>query len=101
MVTETCSLTHFPAAPKIPETKYNWQPTPVSLPGKSHGQRALAGHSPCSNKSQLRQPSPSNTIEKEEGLIQQCYMMWIGFQDMHMYTLDHKLLFWAPNLSSC
>ena len=23
-----------------------WQPTPVSLPGESHGQRSLAGHSP-------------------------------------------------------
>ena len=27
-----------------------WQPTPVSLPGKSHGQRSLAGHSPWSCK---------------------------------------------------
>ena len=23
-----------------------WQPTPVSLPGKSHGQRSLGGYSP-------------------------------------------------------
>ena len=23
-----------------------WQPTPVSLPGKSHGQRSLVGYSP-------------------------------------------------------
>ena len=27
-----------------------WQPTPVLLPGKSHGQRTLAGYSPCSIK---------------------------------------------------
>ena len=26
------------------------QPTPVFLPGKSHGQRGLVGHSPCSCK---------------------------------------------------
>ena len=38
---------------------------------------------------------------KEEGLIQQCCVKWIGFRDMHLYTLDHKLLFWAPHLSSC
>ena len=25
-----------------------WQPTPVSLPGKSHGQRSLMGYSPWS-----------------------------------------------------
>ena len=24
----------------------DWQPTPVFLPGESHGQRSLAGHSP-------------------------------------------------------
>ena len=27
-----------------------WQPTPVFLPGKSHGQRTLAGYSPWSHK---------------------------------------------------
>ena len=27
-----------------------WQPTPVYLPGKSHGQRNLAGHSPWGQK---------------------------------------------------
>ena len=33
----------------IPELG-RWQPTPVSLPGKSHGQRTLAGFRPCSHK---------------------------------------------------
>jgi len=27
-----------------------WQPTPVFLPGESHGQRSLAGYSPCGLK---------------------------------------------------
>ena len=27
-----------------------WQPTPVFLPGKSHGQRSLEGYSPCGRK---------------------------------------------------
>ena len=27
-----------------------WQPIPVSLPGKSHGQRSLAGYCPCGCK---------------------------------------------------
>ena len=27
-----------------------WQPTPVSLPGESHGQRSLAGYSPWGGK---------------------------------------------------
>ena len=34
---------------KIPWRR-NWQPTPVFLPGKSHGQRSLAGYSPCGRK---------------------------------------------------
>ena len=31
-----------------------WQSTPVFLPGKSHGQRSLAGYSPWSPKSRTR-----------------------------------------------
>ena len=27
-----------------------WQPTPIFLPGKSHGQRSLVGYSPCGCK---------------------------------------------------
>ena len=27
-----------------------WQPTPVLLPGKSHGQRSLVGYCPCGHK---------------------------------------------------
>jgi len=30
---------------KIPWRR-TWQPTPVSMPGESHGQRSLAGYSP-------------------------------------------------------
>jgi len=34
---------------KIPWRK-KWQPTPVFLPGESHGQRSLAGYSPRGHK---------------------------------------------------
>ena len=34
---------------KIPWRR-EWQPTPVFLPGESHGQRSLEGYSPCSHK---------------------------------------------------
>ena len=30
--------------------KRKWQPTPVFLPGKSHGQKSLAGYSPQGHK---------------------------------------------------
>ena len=29
-----------------PLERREWQPTPVFLPGESHGQRSLVGHSP-------------------------------------------------------
>ena len=34
---------------KIPWNR-KWQPTPVFLPGESHGQKSLAGHSPWGHK---------------------------------------------------
>ena len=36
---------------KIPWRR-EWQPPPVFLPGKSHGQRSLVGYSPLGRKSQ-------------------------------------------------
>ena len=30
-----------------------WQPTPVFLPGESHGQRSLGGYSPWGHKSDM------------------------------------------------
>ena len=41
---------------KIPWRR-KWQPTPVFLPGKPHGQRSLAGYSPCDR-------TDSDTTEK-------------------------------------
>ena len=38
-----------PSVGKIPWSR-TWQLTPVLLPGKSHGQRSLAGYSPCGCK---------------------------------------------------
>ena len=38
---------------KIPWSK-KWQPTPVVLPGKSHGPRSLVGYSPWGPKNQTR-----------------------------------------------
>jgi len=34
---------------KIP-LRRKWQPTPVCLPGESHGQRSLVGYSPWGHK---------------------------------------------------
>ena len=39
-----------------------WQPTPIILPGESHGQRNLVGYSPCGYKE-------SDTTEHTHTLI--------------------------------
>ena len=36
--------------PTMWEQRRQWQPTPVLLPGKSHGQRSLVGYSPWGRK---------------------------------------------------
>ena len=38
-------LNSIPGSGRFPRRR-KWQPTPVFLPGKSHGQRSLAGYSP-------------------------------------------------------
>ena len=42
----------------------NWQPTPVSLPGESHGQRSLVGYSP-------QGPKESDTTEVTQHMCTQ------------------------------
>ena len=46
----------IPGFRKIPWRR-KWQPTPVFFPGKSHGQRSLAGYGPWGHKE-------SNTTER-------------------------------------
>ena len=47
-------FSHLYVSPPSPSFYYNvkrkWQPTPVLLPGKLHGQRSLAGYSPWGRK---------------------------------------------------
>ena len=40
--------------------KRKWQPTPVFLPGKSHGQRSLVGDTPLALKSWTQLNNSSN-----------------------------------------
>ncbi|CAI9168844.1 unnamed protein product [Rangifer tarandus platyrhynchus] len=42
-----------------------WQPTPVLLPGKSHGQRSLEGYSPWGRK--------------ESDMTERLYLFYFGF----------------------
>ena len=64
---ESKSCRFDPWAVKIPWRRA-WQPTPVSLPGESHGQRSLVGYSPWGCKeldTTKRLSKPSLTIDGE------------------------------------
>ena len=50
-----------PLVGKIPWRR-KWQPTPLFLPGKFHGQRSLMGHSPWVTKSWIRLSTPTCTF---------------------------------------
>ena len=56
------SLGFYPRVRKIPWRR-KWQHTPVFLPGKSYGQRSLAGYSPwdCKESDTTEQLSPHQT----------------------------------------
>ena len=45
-----------------------WQPTPAVLPGKSHGQKSLAGYIPWGHKSQSR-PSLNTECQKKSNIF--------------------------------
>ena len=48
-----------------------WQPTPVFLPGESHGQRSLVGYSPWSRKEwDMTEPLITHTHSVVEGALQ-------------------------------
>ena len=52
---------------KLIEVYWKWQPTPVFLPGESHGQRSLVGYSPWGCKEsdtteRLHLPSPQTSL---------------------------------------
>ena len=50
---------------KIPRRRA-WQPTPVSLPGDSYGQRSLAGYNPkgCKESDMTERPSTASRLER-------------------------------------
>ena len=50
--------------------KREWQPTPVFLPGKSHGKRSLVGYSPWGCKE-------SDTLTFNSSLVSYCSRSWL------------------------
>ena len=62
-----------------------WQPTPVVLPGESHGQGSLAGYRPRSHK-ELNMTEPPSTLS--------CPL----FKSLPNYLITHRLQWLKYNL---
>ena len=60
--------------------KKKWQPTPVFLPGKPHGQRSLVGYSPCGHKE-------SEKTQQQLGVVHS--MGLDKYNDMHSRLQYH------------
>ena len=63
---------------KIPWRR-KWQPTPVFLPGESHGQRSLVGYSPwgCKELNTAEQPTQTHTCTPlVELTLSPLYLLW-------------------------
>ena len=58
---------------KVP-WKRKWQPTPVILPGESHGQRSLVGYSPWACK-ETRRSDSTTTTTKARRWTQKMYLL--------------------------
>ena len=54
-----------------------WLPTPVSLPGKFHGQRSLAGYGPWGHKESIRQSGWAHTHTHECRVSANNPLQWI------------------------
>ena len=60
-----------------------WQPTPVFLPGESHGQRSLVGYSPWGRKSQTWLSDYTATTTKETFDKSKCvHSSWLCIRGM-------------------
>ena len=73
---------------KIPWSR-KWQPTPVFLPGKFHGQRSLVGYSPWGQTrlSTALHFTPGSTEDISERILEIWFRKWV---------LDLQELLWFP-----
>ena len=79
----------------------HWQPTPVLLPGKSHGWRNLVGCSPWGREESdmtERLPFPSLSLPRME---LHSYLFCLSFYLLYFFLPpfeDNGLLFWVPDV---
>ena len=64
-----------------------WQPTPVFLPGKSHGQRILAGYSPWGHK-RVRYNFTAKSQPYSWFTVYKCTAKWFSYINFFKFLLN-------------
>ena len=98
-----------PWAWKIPWSR-KWQPTPVFLPGKPHGQKSLVGYNPWSgkvrydwvtNRAYTHTPTHTHTYKKTQTKPETCFLATGSplqtSQHTHTHTHTHTTRKPKPN----
>ena len=75
----------------IVDEKRKWQPTPVFLPGKSHGHRSLAGYSPRGCKRVRRDLATRHHHQQQQQTVDlQCCVNFCCAAKGFSYTYVHS-----------
>ena len=101
-----CSLSQFRGVSLRGVRRRQWHPTPVLLPGKSHGWRSLVVHGVAPSRTRLKRLSSSSSIawwDSECGqltrlILQTNYFWWAVFGEMRVIL--ERTIFQFCSLSS-
>ena len=78
----------------------HWHPTPVLLPGKSHGWKSLVGCGPWGRKeSDMTERLSSSSSRKEPGRLQSMGLLGLGHNwatSLSVFTFMHWKRKWQP-----
>ena len=66
-----------------------WHPTPVLLPGKSHGQRSLAGYSPWGRK----ELDMTDLLTLTTAVVQFCYKIPAMMKERRVMVVEERDIF--------
>ena len=83
----------IPGLGKIPWRRA-WQPTPVLLPGDSHGQRSLAGYSPQGHKeldmTEVSQHTHTHLYKTESYILELSSVIFIIYISTYLYYIIYN-----------
>ena len=102
-----CQCRRFGFSPWVRKILWRrkWQPSPVFSPGKSHGQRSLAGYCPCGHREldMTECTSNSNIDDLQCCITFRCTVKWFSYICMYtyMYVCKHICIYIYACVHTC